>query len=160
MSENILKENTGISRKMILWACDNGNNVSATYSNFLTTLAGFFLTLSPLVLKKEIINNSIALKIFLALAIFLIFLSLIFGGIYIFLKKKFFSKWVDNYSEIFKNWNTCKEEDVEKAIACEECIYLKNKTESSQWPLYAQTILLLLGISILISIVIIKIFSF
>jgi len=48
--DNYVKENAEINRKMILWSCDQENGISATYSNFMTTLAGLFLTLSPLIL--------------------------------------------------------------------------------------------------------------
>ncbi|MCK5460057.1 hypothetical protein KAI52_02995 [Candidatus Parcubacteria bacterium] len=153
--DNLAKQNADINRRMMLWSCDNENNLSSNYSNFLTTLAGFFIVLSPLVINDEIVKNGVWLKIFLSISIVSIFLSLIFGGIYIFLKKNFFSKWIKNYSEIFNKWNNCStKDDEDKILACEECIYKKNKTESPQWPLITQTILLLFGMFIIITIII------
>lgn len=150
MCENQLaKENTEIYRKLILWSCDNENNVSSTYSNFLTTLAGFFLAFSTFVIGNiSFLGKSI--KILFIVGITLIFLSLILGGIYIILKRKFFSDWTNNYSDLFMKWNTCETEDDKRKIEhCEECIYKKTKTMSSQWPLIIQTVALFLGILLL-----------
>ncbi|NCT54845.1 hypothetical protein GW758_02735 [Candidatus Falkowbacteria bacterium] len=156
--DNYVKENAEINRKMILWSCDQENGISATYSNFMTTLAGLFLTLSPLILDK-LSYNFLIIKIFFSVAFFFIFLSLVFGGIYIFLKRNFFSKWTDNYSTIFSKWNNCKnKEDEKQASSCEECIYSSNKATSPQWPMIIQTLCLFIGILIEVSLFIINIF--
>lgn len=158
--ENLVKENKGINRKLVLWACDNENNISANYSNFLTTIAAIFLGLSPLALNKITTDEIIWIKICLSLSIIFILLSLLFGGVYIFLKRLFFSRWVNNYSEIFNKWNECSknnDNDIEKAFECEKCIYSSSKTVSPQWPLIVQSVFLLLGVSIIVFIVILKI---
>ncbi|MDP2812612.1 MAG: hypothetical protein Q8O32_02895, partial [bacterium] len=128
-------------------SCDNENNVSANYSNFLTTLSGFLLGLSPLIVNPQFIQGNIWFKIFLLISILSIFLSFIFGGVHIFLKKRFFSKWTNGYSKIFENWNNCENEcDIDKAKSCESCIFENNSTASPQWTLVVQSILLLFGL--------------
>lgn len=158
MKDDFIKENIRINRKMVLWSCDHKNNISLTYSNFMTTLAGLFLTLSPLILA-EITKNGLFVKVLFAVGFFLIFLSLIFGGVYILLKRNFFSKWMDIYSSIFSKWNNCKKEEDEKdVLSFEECMHSLNRTSSPQWPVLMQTVLLFLGISIEVLVFIIIIF--
>jgi len=161
-NKELARENAEINRKLVLWACDHENNVSSMYSNFLTTLAGLFVTLSPLVLNEKILKTGLWLKISLSCSILFIFLSLIFGGIYIFLKRKFFSKWADNYSDFFVKWNECGNEDgdIKAVLSCESFIYSKNETESPQWPLIVQSALLSIGVLIILVVVIIKVYTY
>lgn len=159
--DSLSKQNRDINRNMMLWACDHSNNSSSTYSSFLTTLAGIFLGLSPLLIDEKIIKNNALIKIFVSVSIISIFISLIFGGIYIYCKRKFFSKWTDNYAKIFVKWNECKTaEDERDAMSCENCIFSTNKTGSPQWPLMAQAIFLFSGMLVSVLIIIIKIVKF
>jgi len=157
------KENINHYRKQVLWACDNENNVSINYSNFLTTLAGIFLTVSPLIISYGNTSNASAqnspfLKLFFSISIVFIFLSLVFGGIYNFLKKKFFIKWTWLYSELFSQWNNIEKEEDKKLVKnFEETIFLQNKTQSSQWPIVVQSGLLLMGIFLMVMSFILKI---
>lgn len=157
MEDKIINENAEINRKLVLWSCDHENNVSANYSNFLTTLAGFFIVLYPSIVNYNPTLNGLWIKIILSFSILFIFLSLIFGIIDTFVRKNFYSKWMNNYSEILNKWNICKDENDKKiAIACEDCIYSKNKTKLRQWPLIVQSILLFAGIFMTILVFIFK----
>jgi hypothetical protein len=158
--QKLVDENVDVYRKLILWSCDNGNKVSDAYSNFLTTLAGFFIVFYPNIVNYNPGSNTVLLKIILGTSISLIFLSLIFGAITMLLKRRFYLKWLASYSEIFTKWNSCSNDiDKKRAIECEECVYSKNRKESPMWSLVTQTLLLFLGVLLAVIVFLLKMFA-
>lgn len=161
--QNLFDKGADISRERMNWACDNANRTIANTSNFLTTLAGVSLGLSPLIFP--LLNKaSNCLKIIFVIALALIFFSLLFGAIYILFEKSFFDQWQKNYAEILGKWDTILNDKGDALQKCNQAqsfeygILTACDMNSREWPLIMQEILLFLGFLLLLIIISIGIF--
>ena len=146
----LVNKNIDIMRDLIMWACDNGNKTSVTYSNFLTTIAGVALGLSPLIFSdKDVLTISIWIKIVFIVSLVLILLSLFFGAVNTLLEKKFYEKWSDNYTKIFNKWNSVSvgEITIEEAQCFQDCISSSYQNKPKIWPIILQSLFLFIGFS-------------
>ena len=144
----LVNKNIDVMRDLIMWACDNENKTSVTYSNFLTTIAGIALGLSPLIFSgKDVLMISIWTKIVFIVSLVLILLSLFFGAVNTLLEKKFYDRWSDNYSKIFDKWNSVSvgEITIEEAQYFQNCISSSYQNKPKIWPIILQSLFLFIG---------------
>lgn len=162
-TNKLVNKNRDILRKQIIKTCDNLNKSSNNYSNFLITLAGIYLGLSPLVvgLLTDFKDISLFLKILMILSLECVLVSLVFGAINFFLEKSFYRKWMNIYGLIFKKWEDVKigKISIEEVRQYERAVYETNSFKSPIWSVFAQGFLIFSGFAILViilSIIILK----